>query len=382
MRMAEADPAYVEALASGTLEATHAAVVAAVAAELGKLNAERADAGVDAFVHTLYDTFRFGKAVAFEREATIKHVRDMIAWRLEHKPFLLSLDDPRIRAELATDKVHPLGRDKAGRVVSWFVNKRHKSSISPLDQYMATNMFMMEYAERHELYPGAPVQQVTMIADYADFGWSNLDRAGAKGFLSLQAIYPERLGAAYIINAGRVFKVLWALAKPFLDASTRAKVHFLTDNYQAELQEHILASQLPHELGGTADLHRDFVPFSAGIEASFTAIEAWRANEPYNEAGDTRASDDAALARLVSESEPEMKYEPEVKSASRPHRRRCSDRPVSATSASRTRSADLAAPVTASLPGSPRASRKKSGGGSASDQRTSDQPASAGDQPA
>ncbi len=64
---------------------------------------------------------------------------------------------------------------------------------------------------------------------------------------------PRRsLAGFFIVNAPWVFKPIWALARPFLNAKTAAKFHILGSNFAPTLLEYIDPSELPVEYGGTS----------------------------------------------------------------------------------------------------------------------------------
>lgn len=52
-----------------------------------------------------------------------------------------------------------------------------------------------------------------------------------------QSYYPENLGAAYIVNAPMLFKMLWAIVKGFMDERARAKVQIMGGTYEDFLRE-------------------------------------------------------------------------------------------------------------------------------------------------
>lgn len=66
-----------------------------------------------------------------------------------------------------------------------------------------------------------------------------------------QDYYPETMGAAYVVNAPKLFSLLWAIVKGFLDERTRSKVRIIGSNYRPVLLEAIDAENLPEFLGGT-----------------------------------------------------------------------------------------------------------------------------------
>ena len=66
--------------------------------------------------------------------------------------------------------------------------------------------------------------------------------------------YPETLNKHFIINAPWVFTGVWSMIRPWLDPVTAAKISVMGKNYLPSLLEHIDASQIPIEFGGTSEM--------------------------------------------------------------------------------------------------------------------------------
>ena len=69
-------------------------------------------------------------------------------------------------------------------------------------------------------------EQILVLIDCT--GWSLASGHGRatlrKAVKLFSRVHPERLGAALVINAGRVVSLLWRVAAPFLPAAMRRKV--------------------------------------------------------------------------------------------------------------------------------------------------------------
>ena len=67
--------------------------------------------------------------------------------------------------------------------------------------------------------------------------------------------FPESLHKMFIVNAPKIFRVVWAVVRTFLDKRTRDKIAILggRDEYLPHLLEEIDAQNLPTFLGGQDD---------------------------------------------------------------------------------------------------------------------------------
>ena len=72
-----------------------------------------------------------------------------------------------------------------------------------------------------------------------------------------EANYPERLKACIIVNAPKIFSILFSLIKPLLTARTMAKLQIHASNaakWKVALLNNVPADQLPTKYGGTKSL--------------------------------------------------------------------------------------------------------------------------------
>ena len=68
-----------------------------------------------------------------------------------------------------------------------------------------------------------------------------------------ESCYPERLSRLFVVNAPTVFRIIWAVVKPWLDPRTLAKISILGSDFTADLLAHIPHDQLPVAFGGGLD---------------------------------------------------------------------------------------------------------------------------------
>lgn len=83
-----------------------------------------------------------------------------------------------------------------------------------------------------------------------------------------EANYPETLRKYYVINAPRIFTMLWRIVKPWLDENTLAKIKIHGKDFLKALQEDIDIENIPTDLGGNLDC-----PLPGGTAFSFQAGE-------------------------------------------------------------------------------------------------------------
>jgi len=100
---------------------------------------------------------------------------------------------------------------------------------------------------------GDDIEDFTVLLDFKDWGYSNVDYAGVTtGVQMLQKYYPERLGMALCINTPWIFNAVWAVVSPLLNEVTRSKVVFVGAEYKTKLLEYFESDQLLPEHGGTS----------------------------------------------------------------------------------------------------------------------------------
>ena len=100
------------------------------------------------------------------------------------------------------------------------------------------------------------VEECTIVFDMEGIGRKHLWKPALDNILEqlrlLEANYPDRLRACFLVNAPSIFPFIWTLVKPVLSEYTKQKIKVLGANYQAELLKEIDADQLPVHWGGTA----------------------------------------------------------------------------------------------------------------------------------
>jgi hypothetical protein len=109
------------------------------------------------------------------------------------------------------------------------------------------------FAERG-VYPGTVIVQ-----DCQGLGWKHLYRPAIgvlqKLFKMDQDNYPESLRKMYVVNAPKLFTVVYAMVKPLVDPRTLQKVIVLGSSFKEELLKVMDEDQLPKVLGGSCKMH-------------------------------------------------------------------------------------------------------------------------------
>lgn len=90
------------------------------------------------------------------------------------------------------------------------------------------------------------VEQWVWVCDFHGFGMADINPRLAKTFLDVSAEhYPERLGLFLVVDAPKLFSVLWNAIKYWVDPKTFKKIRFLP--FDAD-EKHLPKSQLKAEL--------------------------------------------------------------------------------------------------------------------------------------
>ncbi|KAJ7702840.1 CRAL-TRIO domain-containing protein [Mycena rosella] len=105
---------------------------------------------------------------------------------------------------------------------------------------------------------GHPVETSLTILDLGGVSLSNFIRVKDYVFATTsigQNMYPECMGAFYIINAPWAFTAIWAAIRPWLDEVTAAKVQIVGGPraYRPLLLAQIEEDSLPKDFGGTCE---------------------------------------------------------------------------------------------------------------------------------
>lgn len=139
------------------------------------------------------------------------------------------------------------GHDKFGRPVIRIQVAKHNPKNQSDAAMRRYTLFNMEEARR---CLGGDIETCVVIFDLGGFGLHNMDYEVVKFIIQcFEAHYPESLGYLLIHRAPRVFGVVWAAIKGWIDPVVASKISFTKDD--KDLLKIIDSDQLYKELGGT-----------------------------------------------------------------------------------------------------------------------------------
>lgn len=107
------------------------------------------------------------------------------------------------------------------------------------------------------------VEQMVWMLDFTGYSERQKSEGGSKvsrkSMEVLQDHYPERLGAAYIINSPWWMSMMWTVLSVFMSASTKNKIHWIEGSSPGDFGVKLLGICWPEELeSGT--FHFNYFP--------------------------------------------------------------------------------------------------------------------------
>ncbi|XP_064612900.1 retinal-binding protein-like isoform X2 [Liolophura sinensis] len=101
---------------------------------------------------------------------------------------------------------------------------------------------------------GKRVDGLTVIFDMEGVSSKMLWRPGLQMYLYLVKVlednYPEMMKRMFVINAPRIFPILYKICRPLISEDMKNKIHVLGGDYKSHLLKYIDADQLPAIYGG------------------------------------------------------------------------------------------------------------------------------------
>ena len=185
-------------------------------------------------------------------EAAAKMLARHYRWRREDTPWWPAATPTiaEIQPCLDMGSSYIRGSDKAGRPIVHILAGKHDPAVGRVTLKKFIAFQIDELVTRSEAaHAGGGF---SAVLDVHGFGYAHVDNEALKFTLNiLSGNFPERLAALYVVREGWLFRMVWALVEHFIDARTRAKIHFLGGDYVDRLLADVAPDQLPVRLGGT-----------------------------------------------------------------------------------------------------------------------------------
>ncbi|KAL3379092.1 hypothetical protein AABB24_000023 [Solanum stoloniferum] len=198
---------------------------------------------------------RFLIARSMNPEKAAKMFFQWKKWRAEMVPTGY-ITDSEVADESAAEKVYLQGLSKNGYAVARIKLNKHFASkdqvqfkkfvVHALDKTIASSFNGREIGN----------EKLIAILDLQNITYSNVDTRGLiTGFQFLQAYYPERLAACYLLHMPQFFVTIWRFICRFLEKATQEKMRIVTSEEEKEkFIREVGEDALPEEYGGRAKL--------------------------------------------------------------------------------------------------------------------------------
>eukprot|EP00039_Didymoeca_costata_P002514 m.60699 g.60699 ORF g.60699 m.60699 type:complete len:627 (+) comp11345_c0_seq1:2-1882(+) len=219
---------------------------------------------------------RYLRARDYKRPPAEKLLRDTLKWRRMYGIENIELDEA-LRLEQESGKVYVHGVDKLGRPVMYQRPRRQNTK-----NYVAQVKQVAYLLEREtmcmDLSKG--VEKHVVIIDMKGYSTSNRPPMSvSKEVLSLlQDKFPERLGAAIVVDPSTLFWMFWHVIKVFLPAETKQKVHFIfrkEGEMHPVFQKYFEPEQLEEEYGGKLTGKWDGAAYWTALTTEKEELQAW-----------------------------------------------------------------------------------------------------------
>jgi len=175
---------------------------------------------------------RYLRARDWDQERALTMLRETLKWRRVYKPHLITAEE--VRSELQNEgKMYRNGKDKQGRPIIYMRPAKDNTGSKDKDLKVKYLVYLMEKATR-SMDESVGVERSIWLIDYRGTSFYQVTAMNnaklAREVLEIvQNHYPERLGAAYVINAPRIFEIFWKMVSPFLTDVTKSKLNVLKE---------------------------------------------------------------------------------------------------------------------------------------------------------
>ena len=188
---------------------------------------------------------RFVRARTKSKELAWEMLRNTLKWREKwHTDQCLErtfLENESLYELICSQNAFYVGHGRQGHpiYIDYVANmpwKRILSEFTDIEVYLRTQIQTMEWQQQMVFKPasiraGYPITQIINIWNLKGLTLNNFTgeiKNVTRMAMSLtQDNYPESLYQSYIINAPKIFTMIWSVIKFFLDQKTRNKVHIM-----------------------------------------------------------------------------------------------------------------------------------------------------------
>ncbi|TFY66799.1 hypothetical protein EVG20_g4284 [Dentipellis fragilis] len=162
---------------------------------------------------------RYLRATKWHVGQSIERLEGTLKWR--HEFGLWDMTPAHVEPECVTGKEIVFGYDTQRRPALYMIPSRQNTTESPRQIEFA--VFMLERALD---LAGPGVESIVLMINFGDRGKSPTFATSRTVLNILQSHYPERLGAALILNVPFILNAFFKLISPFIDPITRTKMKF------------------------------------------------------------------------------------------------------------------------------------------------------------
>ena len=190
---------------------------------------------------------RFIRARDRDIPETLKMLEENLKWRKEYDPDHVEQSDIMIALDSGSWRM--IGNTKGGLPAIWIQSALWNPHQYDVDCYIK----LVAYFQSRAVTLAAPGKH-RCVAVFDLGGWplwhGKYNGHTMAMIKTAQNHYPERLSKIFIVNSPWLFRGVWAIISPFIDATTAAKIQFTSEDALLELFD---KETLPKELGGTRE---------------------------------------------------------------------------------------------------------------------------------
>eukprot|EP00730_Choanoeca_flexa_P016292 TRINITY_DN7666_c0_g1_i2.p1 TRINITY_DN7666_c0_g1~~TRINITY_DN7666_c0_g1_i2.p1 ORF type:complete len:333 (+),score=65.95 TRINITY_DN7666_c0_g1_i2:129-1127(+) len=211
---------------------------------------------------------RYLRARDFKLDPAEKLLRGTLEWRDSYNVEGITPAD--IHQEARSGKNYLHGTDKHGRPVIY--QRPRRQNTKTYDLQVKQMAYLLERSV-NSMDSSKGIQQHVLFIDFKGYSIFNAPPMSvSKQVLSLlMDRYPERLGAAFMVDAPMLFTTTYNILRPFIPAATKAKVNFVKRRGNAgrhgkmhpKIAEHFDDDDLEEEYGGTLTSEYDHEEYMA-----------------------------------------------------------------------------------------------------------------------